>query len=156
MPDAAQLRTSITLLLARTCQHPYPPDVIALASDVVAGWGQAWTARLDSPASLAELPLPVAGCLLAYAAALQEDGCPDLTARRLEREADARSRRADWHARQAAELAGKAGTSDTALRDAFLGSAAAHAECARQARADAAQTRAIAAALASPDAAKAA
>jgi hypothetical protein len=141
----SELASAISRLLARTRQHPYAPDVVAEAAAVVAGRGEAWRSLLDSPAALADLPLSVAGCLLAYAAALQEDGRPAVTARRLEREAAGRSRSADWHARQAAELSGKAKACDPAYRPAFQASAAAHAECASRDRAAAATLEALAA-----------
>src|SRR5215472_19335206 len=105
---APEIANAMARLLARTRQHPYPSEVVDQAAGVVIGRAEGWKALLASPAALAELPLSVAGCLLAYAAALEEDGQPALTARRLEREAAARARSADWHAGQAAELAARA------------------------------------------------
>lgn len=147
MPNAAELADRIAVLLARTHQHPYEADVVAGAAEVLAGWGEGWVAIVASPSSLTDLPLAVAGCLGAYAAALREDGRPDLTADRLACEAAAKDASADWHERHAAEFARKAQTWDEALRPHFQGSAAAHAECARRDRAAAAAKRAICAAL---------
>ena len=145
---ASELADAMARLLACTRQHRYPGEVVDQAAAVIAGRGEGWKALLVSPAALAELPLSVSGCLLAYAAALEEDGRPALTARRLEREAAARARSAEWHAGQAADLAARAGACDPAYRLALQGSADAHAECARLERAAAAELRAFAAQLA--------
>jgi hypothetical protein len=142
MPASVERAAEIAALLVRTRQHPYEPQVIAEAAKVVAGWGDRWRQTLGSPAVLADLPLSVTGCLLAFAAAIEEDARPELTLSRLEREAGQLASEAAWHAGRAEDLFSKAAACDIAYRDGFLASARAHAECARLRQASAIRLRA--------------
>ena len=141
MSASAACTAEIASLLARTRQHAYEPDVIAEAAAALAGWGDSWRDVIASPVRLAELPLSLAGCLLAYAAAVEEDSAPALTIERLQREIARALEEGAWHAARADELRRKAEACAPAYRAGFLASSAGHETCARQRQLAAAQLR---------------
>jgi hypothetical protein len=151
MTHVARLAGRITQLLSDTRQQAYEPAVVAETAALICGRGADWTALTASPASLAELPLSVAGCLLAFAAALDEADRPELTAVRLEREAARLDGDRDYHLRRAAELARTAESAGLAHRRELLDQRAAHAECARRDAERAASHRAFIARRISPE-----
>lgn len=149
MADIPGLAARIAAMLARTRQHAYEPAVVAEAAALILASGDDWSRIVASPAGLAELPPSVAGCLLAYAAAHEEDARPALTIERLEREAARLEADRAYHLARAEELARTAQAADPAYRPALLDQAAAHQECARRDAASASRRRAVAAELGS-------
>jgi hypothetical protein len=150
MAETRQFADRISGLLARTRQHPYEDAVVAETAALISALGESWVRLPASPVGLAELPPSIAGCVLAYAAALQEDGRPELTLLRLEREAMRHRTDRDYHLARAAELARMAQAADPAYRAGLSGQAVAHAECARRDEAAAAAKRTAIVELGSP------